>query len=75
MGTEMPWRPVAQMMTSMSWLLPSTKCTVRPSMLLMPGRGCTLPARISFRMSPVPGLMVGCTCAAKHELFFKPGLL
>ena len=31
-------------------------------MLLIPGRGCTLPALISFRMSPEPGLIVGCTC-------------
>jgi hypothetical protein len=30
----------------------------------MPGRGCTLPALIRRRMSPVPGLIVGCTCGS-----------
>ena len=56
--------PVAQMMASTSSRLPSVKCTVRPSTRSMPGFANTFLSRISSRMSPEPGLTVGCTCLA-----------
>ncbi len=55
-------QPVAHTMMSTSSLVPSVKCTVCSSTRSMPGRTKTLPSLISCRMSPVPGLTVGCTC-------------